>query len=158
MTRTTAREIAIHLSFQLGFASESVQEMLDRVLTPEAFASLAEEEPIYAEFPSEKYLNYIRRLVTGVGEHGYELDEYISKYAIGWKFSRLPRVATAIMRVAMYEILYMPDVPNAAAINEAVEIAKGYEEPEVVSFINGILGTFVRTECPEDRQPAGDGE
>jgi N utilization substance protein B len=149
MTRTTAREIAIHLSFELGFTHESAQEMLDRVLTKEAFASRAEEEPIYAEFPSQKQLDYIRTLVNGVGEHGYELDQYIEKYARGWKFARLPRTATAIMRVAMYEILYMPEIPNSAAINEAVEISKGYEDPEVVSFINGILGSFVRSECPD---------
>ena len=46
----------------------------------------------------------------------------------------------------MYEMLYMPDIPNAAAINEAVEIAKNYETPEVVSFLNGILGSFARAE------------
>ena len=50
------------------------------------------------------------------------------------------------MRVAMYEILYMQDIPNAAAINEALELVKHYEEPEVVSFVNGILGSFVRGE------------
>ena len=50
------------------------------------------------------------------------------------------------MRVAMYEILYMPEIPNGAAINEAVEIAKRYETQEVVSFVNGILGSFVRAE------------
>ena len=53
---------------------------------------------------------------------------YIEKYAVGWKFERIPLVASAIMRVAMYEILYMPEIPNAAAINEAVEIAKKYED------------------------------
>ena len=64
--------------------------------------------------------------------------------------ARLNRVAIAIMRVAMYEILYMQDIPNAAAINEAVEMTKHYEEPEVVSFVNGILGSFVRNECPPE--------
>ena len=83
-----------------------------------------------------------------MANHGAELDGYIEKYAIGWKFSRIDRVAAAIMRVAMYEILYMPDIPNAAAINEAVEIAKGYEDPNTVSFINGILGSFLREEVP----------
>ena len=149
MTRTNAREIAVHLSYELGFGTESAQVLLDRELTRENFASLAEEEPLYEEFPSKKLLDYIRTLVLGVSEHGYELDLYIERYAIGWKFARLPRVSTAIMRVAMYEILYMDDIPNAAAINEAVEIAKGYEDPEMVSFINGILGSFVRAECPD---------
>ena len=49
----------------------------------------------------------------------------------------------------MYEMLYMPEIPNAAAINEAVEIAKKYEDEKVVSFMNGILGSFVRQECGE---------
>ena len=72
-----------------------------------------------------------------------------SKYAKGWRFSRIDRVAAAIMRTTMYEIMYMPDIPNGAAINEAVEIAKGYLDDEVVKFINGILGSFVRSEVPE---------
>ena len=88
-------------------------------------------------------------MVKGVLAHGAELDGYIEKYARGWKFSRIPLVASAIMRVAMYEVLYMPDVPNAAAINEAVEIAKKYETPETVKFINGILGSFSRQELSE---------
>jgi len=58
-------------------------------------------------------------------------------------------VASAVMRVAMYEVMYMPDIPNAAAINEAVEIAKKYETPETVKFINGILGSFSRQELSE---------
>ena len=89
---------------------------------------------------------YIRDLVQGVFSHGPELDDYISRYAVGWSFARIPRMAAAIMRTAMYEVLYVPDVPNAAAINEAVEIAKRYETQEVVSFVNGILGSFVRAE------------
>ena len=83
---------------------------------------------------------------AGVAEHAAELDGYIAKYAKNWKFSRIPLVASAIMRVAMYEILYMQDIPNGAAINEAVEIAKKYETPETVKFINGILGSFAREE------------
>ena len=148
MTRTNAREIAVHFSFELGFSTISAQDLLDAYFTKESFALLGEEEPLYAEFPNEKQQNYRKELVTGVAAHGAELDSYIEKYAIGWKFSRIDRVAAAIMRVAMYEILYMPDIPDAAAINEAVEIAKSYEDPDVVSFINGILGAFLRKEVP----------
>ena len=50
------------------------------------------------------------------------------------------------MRIAMFEVMYMPEIPNGAAINEAIEMAKKYEQPETVSFINGILGSFVRNE------------
>ena len=146
MTRTAAREIAVHLTFELGFTNQTARQLLDEVLNRRTFALIGEEEPLYAEYPNEAQRAYIARLVEGVYDHGPELDEYISKYAIGWKFSRLNRVAVAIMRVAMFEILYMQDIPNAAAINEALELVKHYEEPEVVSFVNGILGSFVRGE------------
>ena len=149
MVRNTAREIAIHLSYELNFSGKTAEELLDQRLTAAAFAELAEEEDLYREAPNAKQAAYIRRLVRGVDEHGAELDGYIDKYAKGWKFSRIPLVASAVMRVAMYEVLYMPDVPNAAAINEAVEIAKKYETPETVKFINGILGSFSRQELSE---------
>ena len=149
MVRNTAREIAVHLSYDLRFTDKTAEELLDQRLTAAAFAELAEEEDLYREVPNAKQTAYIRRLVQGVDEHGAELDGYIEKYAKGWKFSRIPLVASAIMRVAMYEVLYMPDVPNAAAINEAVEIAKKYETPETVKFINGILGSFSRQELSE---------
>ena len=144
MVRNTAREIAIHLSYELSFTDKTAEELLDRRLTAESFSELAEEDDVYQEAPNAKQAAYIRRLVRGVDEHGAELDGYIEKYAKGWKFSRIPLVASAIMRVAMYEVMYMPDVPDAAAINEAVEIAKKYETPETVKFINGILGSFSR--------------
>ena len=148
ITRTVARESAVHYAFELGFSNLTAQELLEQELTQERFGEIAEIDPLYAEFPDEKQCAYIRKLVEGVGEHGYELDEYISKYAIGWKFQRIPRIAAAIMRVAMYEVLYMPEVPASAAINEAVELAKKYDEPKVASFVNGILGSFVRKELP----------
>lgn len=149
MIRNTAREIAIHLSYELSFSDLPVKELLDRRLTTESFAALAEEDPLYAETPNVKQETYIRRLVSGVAEHAAELDTYIARYSVGWNFARIPLVASAIMRVAMYEILYMPDIPNNVSINEAVEIAKKYETPETVKFINGILGSFVRQECPQ---------
>ena len=139
MTRNTAREIAAHLSYELSFTDKTVEELLQERLTSEAFAELAEEDSLYAEAPNAKQVAYITRLVTGVNEHAAELDGYIAKYAKNWKFSRIPLVASAIMR----------DIPNGAAINEAVEIAKKYETPETVKFINGILGSFAREEISQ---------
>lgn len=149
MVRNTAREIAIHLSYELSFTDKPIDQLLEERLTADTFATLAEEDAVYREAPNAKQAEYILRLVKGVDEHAAELDGYIAKYAKGWSFSRIPLVASAIMRVSMYEILYMPDIPNSAAINEAVEIAKKYETPETVKFINGILGSFVRQEAAE---------
>jgi len=149
MVRNTAREIAIHLSYELSFTDKSIDELLNERLAADTFATLAEEDEVYQEAPNAKQDEYIRRLVKGVSDHAPELDGYIAKYAKGWNFARIPLVASAIMRVAMYEILYMEDIPNGVAINEAVEIAKKYETPETVKFMNGILGSFVREELPQ---------
>lgn len=152
MTRSAAREIAVHFTFELGFSSLSADQLLEQSLTPEAFALLGEEEPLYAQFPDKPQLDYITGLVRGVFAHGAELDGYIAQYAKGWRFSRIDRVAAAIMRVTMYEILYMPEVPNKVAINEAVEISKKYLDDDVVKFVNGILGSFVRAEFPDGNE------
>ena len=154
MIRSNAREIAVHLAFALGFSDKTADQLLEETLNRETFQQLSEEEPLYQEFPNEKQRQYIQTLVKGVYEHGAELDGYISKYAIGWSFSRISRMAAAVMRVAMYEILYMPDVPPAAAINEAVEVSKHNETQETAAFINGILGAFVRGELPPERASA----
>ena len=149
MIRNVAREIAMHLSYELSFTDLSAEELLDQRLSADHFESLAPEYEVYGKLPGPSQRTYIRRVVQGIADHGYELDQYIERYAVGWKFARIPLVASAIMRVAMFEILYMDDIPNAAAINEAVELAKKYESDEVVRFINGILGTFLRQEALE---------
>lgn len=115
-------------------------------------AGRASEYEIYEQTPNEKQKQYICRLVSGVAEHAAELDADIEKYAKGWRFERISLVASAIMRVAMFELLYMPDIPHGVAINEAVQIAKKYESPEVVRFINGILGSFLREEIKDNRE------
>ena len=159
MTRSNARELAVHFVFELGFSKESADQLLAEAMRRPVFELIGKEEPLYAEFPNAGQREYITALVRGVEAHGSELDGYISKYAIGWSFSRIPRVVVAILRVCMYEILYMQDVPNASAINEAVELTKHYEEQELAAFVNGILGSFVRTESlsgPVETVPAPD--
>lgn len=146
MTRSTAREIAILLGFSVTASEDFADEAMERFFEEEHYATLAQENEIFAEKPNAKQMNYIRALVQAVYDHRLELDAYIEKYAKGWKTSRISRTAAAIMRCAMCEILYMPDVPNAAAINEAVELCKKYEDGDVVSFVNGVLGSFVRGE------------
>ena len=149
MTRKAAREIAARLCFAQSESGAPAGELLDTMLEEEYYDSLAEEDPVYAAYPDEDQKEYITRLVQGVGDHSAELDGYIAKYARGWSFSRISRTAVAIMKTAMYEILYMPDIPDSAAINEAVELAKKYEEDETVPFVNGVLGSFLRNEVPQ---------
>ena len=146
MTRTAARQLAIQLSFALNAGSDVGPE---EFFEEEYFRALPAEEEAFMEVPDEKQMEYIRQLVKGIYDYRLELDDIISRYAQGWKISRISRTALAVLRCALYEIQYMPDIPEAASINEAVELAKGYDEPETVSFINGILGSFVRARAEE---------
>lgn len=140
----------MHLCYELSFTELTADELLRQRLSGEHFRDMAGEcGELYGQTPNKSQRAYIEKLVKGVQAHGYELDRYIEKYAVGWRFERIPLTAGAIMRLAMYEVLYMPEIPNGAAINEAVEIAKKYESPEVVRFINGILGSFSRAEGAE---------
>ncbi len=144
MTRTTAREIAIQLGFAAAATGEEPSALLDRFFEPEHYATLAEEDALFAETPDEAQTAYIRRLVTLIDEHRDEIDNEIRTYAKGWRPERMSRTALAVLRCALCEILYMDDIPDAAAINEAVELSKGYDEPDTVAFVNGVLGGFMR--------------
>lgn len=146
MTRTTAREIAIRLSFAAAANGMEATALLDDFFSEEHYSSLAAEDELFAEFPNEKQMEYIRRLTTLISENRSELDGFIERYSKGWKIERISRTALAVMRCAICEMLYMDDIPNAAAINEAVELDKRYDEQDTVSFVNGVLGGFVRGE------------
>lgn len=151
MTRTTAREIAIQLGFAAASRGGELEELMEGFFSPEHYATLQAEDDLYKEFPDKKQMAYIRRLVRLTVENRSEIDGYIERYSKGWKIERISRTALAVMRCAICEILYMDEIPNAAAINEAVELSKGYDEPDTVAFVNGVLGGFVRGEL--NREP-----
>lgn len=150
MTRTTAREIAIQLGFAASAAGVSPVDMFERFFDKDYYASLSGEDELYSEYPNASQLEYIRRLVSLCDEKRVEIDEYIQRYSKGWKLSRISRTALAVLRCAICEILYMDDIPDSAAINEAVELDKGYDEPDTVAFVNGVLGGFMRGEVEQN--------
>lgn len=144
MTRSNAREIVAHLIFEMNFTADSADQVVTAAMEPEYYDTLGKETEIYAERPNAAQMDYIRQAVKGIHEKQEELDSYIAKYAINWSVSRISKVARAILQVAMYEALYVDDVPVSAAINEAVELTRKYEDEDVVAFVNGILGSFAR--------------
>ena len=146
MTRTKARELAIRLIYAQGASGEQPEDLLGGFFEDEHFASLADEDELFGKKPDEESLGYIRTLVSLCAANREEIDSYIEKYAIGWRPERITRTAAAVLRCALAELLYVEDVPPSAVINEAVELAKNYEEPETVAFINGVLGGFMRGE------------
>ena len=149
MTRSAAREIAVHLIYAVRCTGEPAQEVLDRRFDEAYYPQLSDENEVYAEKPGAKQQAYIRKVVTGVCEKREELEGYLRQYSIGWNVNRISRLARAAMELAMYEALYVEDVPMNVAINEAVKLAQKYEEPETVAFVNGILGAFSRDRKPE---------
>ena len=146
INRRTARELALHMIFELGFRDGPAEAMLNDYLTDKQAALWADECEMYRELPEGAQLDYIKRVVSGVDEHMAELDRYIETYANNWKFGRISRISAAIMRLSMYELMYCDDIPNASSINEAVELAKKYDSDEAASFVNGVLGAYARKE------------
>lgn len=112
------------------------------------FKALADEDNIsvYSE-NVEEVGEYAKELYQGVLDNMEEIDAVISNYSNGWKINRLPKVNLSILRLAVYEIRYVDNVPDSVAINEAVELAKKYSSKEDSSFINGVLGAFVRSQA-----------
>lgn len=148
MTRTTAREIAIQLGFAASASKLDPNVLMDTFFSDEHYATLSAEDELFSEKPNKKQMEYIRRLNCLMSENLSEIDGFIERYSKGWKVERISRTALAVLRCAVCEILYMEDIPASAAINEAVELSKGYDEPDTVAFVNGVLGGFMRGEFP----------
>ena len=128
-----------------AFTGEEPESVIATRLDKEYYPKLSQETDVYAERPSRAQLRYIDTVVTGVANREEELDEQIRKYSIGWDISRISRLARCILRLAMFEILYVEDVPAGVAVSEAVRIAKKYHDDDTGAFVNGILGSFVRS-------------
>ena len=149
MTRANARELAIHLIYGRDFTGEEPNEIISTRLNKDYYALLSEYNQVYAERPSNAQRAYLDTVVSGVANRTEELNSYISRYSIGWDVSRISRLARSIMQLAIFEILYVADVPTGVAISEAVRIAKMYDGDDTGSFVNGILGAFARESASE---------
>ena len=145
MTRGNARELAVHLIYGRAFTGEEPEQVISTRLEKEYYAELGKETDVYAERPSRAQMRYIDTVVTGVANREEDLDEQIRKYSIGWDISRISKLARCILRLAIFEILYVEDVPTGVAVSEAVRIAKKYNGDDTGAFINGILGSFARS-------------
>ena len=149
MTRANARELAVHLIYAREFTGDEPQKVVADRLEKEYYAKLAEENQVYSDRPSKAQVAYLDNVVSGVANRCEELNEKIQQYSIGWDISRISKLARTIMQLAIFEILYVEDVPTGVAISEAVRIAKMYDGDDTGAFVNGILGAFARGLNPE---------
>lgn len=125
MTRKQAREEAFILIFEKQFNQATVDEILEcaseaRDITPD---------------------DYIKTVFSGVYEKLSEIDDEISENSVGWSIKRISKTAIAVLRLALYEIRYIEEIPLSVSINEAVELCKKYSTKEEASFVNGILAS-----------------
>lgn len=134
MKRSEIREAAFFLTFEQLFSDE----------TPDAIIDTAYEVD---EFEMDEAAE---KLFKGVVSKAEELDGIIAKFSEKRQLGRIPKVSAAILRIALYEMLYDDKVPDNVAISEAVQLAKKFAYEPDVQFVNGLLGAFFRSRSGEN--------
>lgn len=136
MKRKEARELCMQLVYEMIMKNEFSLAGYQHYLEENPETNLQDE--------------YIRQVLTNVAHYHEDMDQLIRSYAIGWEMERIARVDMAILRVAFAEMQHIDDIPNFVSVNEAIEMAKKFSTENSSSFVNGILGTYLK-ERGEDR-------
>ena len=124
--RRTAREAAVQFLFMYDFHSGAAVKPLLR----EFWNSVSADDEVR---------NFAEHIIGGVLDRKAEIDDIIARYVQNWDFSRIALMERNILRISFFEILFRPDIPDVASINEAVDIAKKYGAQDAGKFVNGIL-------------------
>ena len=127
MKRRAAREKALQILFQADLGKTPVEEVYQGAVNE------TEED------------DFLKQIVFGTAEHLEELDQLIEEHLVNWTLSRLANVDKNILRMAVYEMKYMEDIPFQVTINEAIEIAKRFGDAESGRFVNGVLARIQET-------------
>lgn len=130
MTRRQARETAMKVLFQVDIGKIDVDAAMKYMLAE--------------DLASETDVSFLKRLVEGTTANLSEIDRVITETAVEWKLERMLGTDRNILRLAVYEIMFCPDIPDSATVNEAVELAKTYGDDHSGKFVNGILGNVIR--------------
>ena len=134
--RTKARKRAVDALFSADLRSVAPVTMIETAFE-------------HSEDPAaqREIFDYAKLIVEGVTEHQSEIDEALETYAHGWSLARMPNLDRAILRAATWEILFNEQVPDAVAVDEAVELAKEYSTDDSAGFINGLLNKISATKA-----------
>lgn len=135
MSRKVAREVAFKIVFELAFQKdEEAAKLYEKMLE-------ASEEKIEL---TEEDNTYVNEIINGIQVNENSIDEKIKMYLKDWSFERISKIDLAILRLAIYEIIYRKDIPCKVSVNEAVELAKIFSEDSSPAFINGILAEILK--------------
>ena len=124
--RTKARKRALDILYAAELRGDSPVESLDRAIEA-------------GEGPTNEYTSV---LVRGVVEHQSRIDELLSEYSQGWTLARMPAVDRNVLRLGVFELLFVDDVPDAVAVSEAISLVRDLSTDESPTFVNGILGAI----------------
>lgn len=136
MTRSEAREQAFILLFEQAVQDKPLEEVLEDALEARDFQPNA----------------YLLEVVGGTKEHTEKLDEIIAENLKGWSLRRLSKTTLVILRLAVYELLHMKDIPVSVSINEAVNLSKTYGDVKDSSYVNGVLSSIEKKYCGEAKE------
>ena len=134
--RHLGRELALRWLFEIEATRQP----------PDAVMAAVPEDVEELETLEEEGREFARQLVRGVLEARKQIDDIIVKFARAWALDRMAAIERNVLRIALYEILHLPDIPASVSVDEAVEITKHYASDESGKFVNGILGAYLRSE------------
>lgn len=141
MSRRLSREYIVQFLFSADFnQNENEHELLENFFS--SIEDLDEEDAVASIKENDK--KFAVEIIEGTLEKLDEIDAAIEKSALDWKRERIAKVDLAILRLAIYEILFRDDIPDSVTANEAIELAKKFSTEESSSFINGIIGKIIR--------------
>jgi N utilization substance protein B len=163
MSRYKAREAALKAVFLSQFQDDLKSDEIISIYCENAEAekslnelstksAAATDEAGYIVLTDLNDMEFFESTVKGVIAHREELDKIIGSYSIGWNIDRISKISTAILRVALYEIIHLKDMPVSVSVNEAVEFSKRYDTKESSAFINGILGSYLKAEGRNEKK------
>lgn len=122
MKRRKARELALQALFQLDNNEMTIEEAISHV--------------------TEERDKFLTQLVAGTIEHKEQIDASLVEKLENWSLARLPKIERTVLRIAVYELLYLPETPSKVVINEALEITKIYGDEKSSRFVNGVLSKY----------------
>ena len=134
MNRKKSREVAMKIIFEGTFNSRPIEEIM------------AEANFFHEDLDTKTLdMDYIKKIVTGINENIEAINGIIEENSDNWKLGRISKINLAILRVAIFEMMFSEETPEAVAINEAIEISKSYSDEKSVSFINAVLDRIYKT-------------
>ncbi|KGN00980.1 antitermination protein NusB [Clostridium novyi A str. 4570] len=132
MNRRKSREVAMKLLFEMSINKEEFSEILKNF-----------KENTDTNIENVDFI-YINKIVNGIEQNKEDIDKKIEENLTKWKLNRLSKIDLTILRISTYEIMFMEDIPNKVAVNEAIELAKKYSADNSPAFVNGVLGNMIK--------------